>query len=152
MYDGFQSGQLLDPLPDYVPPRESVASTPDLAKKYPLNIVSPKSHGFLNSCYANIENKIKGQGEQFVLISVFDADLRGIKNGEKVRVFNDRGAFEGNARITDDVAPGLIVATLGYWRQLNKGTVNCISSAEFVNMGNAPSFSDNLVQVEAILN
>ena len=152
MYDGFQSGQLLDPLPDYVPPRESVASNPDLAKKYPLNIVSPKSHGFLNSCYANIENKIKGQGEQFVLISVFDADLRGIKNGEKVRVFNDRGAFEGNARITDDVAPGLIVATLGYWRQLNKGTVNCISSAEFVNMGNAPSFSDNLVQVEAILN
>jgi hypothetical protein len=29
------------------------------------------------------------------------------------------------------------------------GTVNIISSAEFVNMGHAPSFSDNLVQVEA---
>jgi hypothetical protein len=48
------------------------------------------------------------------------------------------------------VNPGLIVATLGYWRQLNKGTVNNISSAEFVNMGHAPTFSDNLVQVEAI--
>jgi hypothetical protein len=41
-----------------------------------------------------------------------------------------------------------VVATLGYWRQLNKGTVNCISSAEFVDMGHAPTFSDNLVQVE----
>jgi hypothetical protein len=53
-------------------------------------------------------------------------------------------------KITEDVQPGLIVATLGYWRQLNNSTVNSISSAELVNMGNAPSFSDNLVQLEAL--
>ena len=41
----------------------------------------------------------------------------------------------------------LAIATLGYWRQLNQGTVNCISSAEFADMGRAPSFSDNLVEV-----
>lgn len=150
MYEGFQAGEPLDSLPDYVPSRETPATNPDLAIKYPLNIVSPKSHGFLNSCYANMEHKIQGQGEQFVLINASDANHRGINNGDKVRVFNGRGAFEGDARITDDVNPGLIVATLGYWRQLNKGTVNSISSAELVNMGNAPTFSDNLVQVEAI--
>lgn len=150
MYEGFQPGESLDSLPDYVPSRETAATNPELAKKYPLSIVSPKSHGFLNSCYANMEHKIKGQGEQFVLINALDAHDRNINHGDTVRVFNDRGAFEGNARITDDVNPGLIVATLGYWRQLNKGTVNSISSAELVNMGNAPTFSDNLVQVEAI--
>ncbi|MGZ8916112.1 MAG: molybdopterin dinucleotide binding domain-containing protein, partial [Methylobacter sp.] len=90
------------------------------------------------------------QGEQFVLINQVDADQRGIRHGDKVRVFNGRGAFEGLAKITEDVQPGLIVATLGYWRQLNNGTVNSISSAELVNMGNAPSFSDNLVQVETV--
>lgn len=95
-----------------------------------------------------MDHKIKGQGEQFVLINVVDAGIRGIKQDDKVRVFNDRGAFEGEARITDDVNAGIIVATLGYWRQLNKGTVNCISSAEFVDMGQAPTFSDNLVQIE----
>lgn len=150
MYDGFQPGQVLDPLPDYVPCRESPSTNPELAKKFPLNIVSPKSHGFLNSCYANLDHKIQGQGEQFVLINEADARDRGINSGDKVRVFNDRGAFEGDAKITGDVQPGLIVATLGYWRQLNNGTVNCISSAEFVDMGNAPSFSDNLVQIESI--
>jgi hypothetical protein len=51
------------------------------------------------------------------------------------------------ARITDDVKPGIVVATLGYWRQLNEGTVNSISSAAFTDMGHAPSFSDNLVEV-----
>ncbi len=150
MYEDFQPGEPLDSLPDYVPNRESAENTPELAAKYPLNIVSPKSHGFLNSCYANMDHKIKGQGEQFVLINATDAESRDIKEGSKVRVFNDRGAFEGDARITDDVSAGIVVATLGYWRQLNNGTVNCISSAEFVNMGHAPSFSDNLVQVEAV--
>jgi anaerobic selenocysteine-containing dehydrogenase len=96
-----------------------------------------------------MDHKIKGQGEQFVLINKTDADSRGIKEGEKVRVFNDRGAFEGDAKITDDVSSGIVVATLGYWRQLNNGTVNCISSAEFGDMGHSPSFSDNLVEVEA---
>ncbi len=150
MYEGFQPGESLDSLPDYVPSRETTESNPELAAKYPLNIVSPKSHGFLNSCYANMDHKIKGQGEQFVLVNGVDAGARGIQNGTKIRVFNDRGAFEGNAQITDDVNPGIVVATLGYWRQLNNGTVNCISSAEFVDMGNAPTFSDNLVQIEAL--
>ncbi len=150
MYDGFQPGEALDPLPDYVASRETPESDPELAAKYPLNIVTPKSHGFLNSCYANMEHKIKGQGEQFVMINKTDADSRDIKAGSKVRVFNDRGAFEGDAQITDDVNAGIVVATLGYWRQLNTGTVNSISSAEFVDMGNAPTFSDNLVQVEVV--
>ena len=148
MYDGFQPGEDLDPLPDYVASRESADTNPALAAKYPLAIISPKSHAFLNSCYANVTEKIKIQGEQFVMINPADAYDRGIEEGAKVRVFNDRGAFEGDARITKDVNPGIVVATLGYWRQLNKGTVNCISSAEFGDMGHSTTFSDNLVQVE----
>jgi anaerobic selenocysteine-containing dehydrogenase len=64
-------------------------------------------------------------------------------------VFNDRGDFEGFARVTDDVQPGVIVATLGYWRSLNRsdGSVNSISSDAFCGLGRAPTFSDNLVQV-----
>jgi anaerobic selenocysteine-containing dehydrogenase len=147
MYEEFQPGESLDPLPDYVPARETPTNNPDLAKKYPLNIVSPKSHGFLNSCYANMEQKIKNQGEQFVLINAADAGPRGIVDGDRVKVENNRGAFKGLARITCDVNPGVVVATLGYWRQLNDGTVNSVSSAEFSDMGHAPSFSDNLVQI-----
>ena len=55
----------------------------------PLNILAPKSHGFINSCYANIDNKLKGQGEQFVLINQVDAMDRGIQEGEMIRIFNE---------------------------------------------------------------
>ena len=40
-----------------------------------------------------------------------------INSGDKVMVFNDRGSLEGIANITDDVSEGIIVSTLGYWRQ-----------------------------------
>jgi anaerobic selenocysteine-containing dehydrogenase len=152
MYTGFQPGlsEPLDTLPDYVESNESPTTNKELAKKYPLNIISPKSHGFLNSQYANVEQKIRGQGEQFVLLSKDDASARSIKNGDTIRVFNDRGAYEGVAKVTDDVNPGLIVTTLGYWRQLNKGTCNVVASADFSDMGHAPLVFDSLVQVEAV--
>ena len=150
MYEDYQPGQDLPPLPDYVPPYESHSTNPDLAKKYPLNIISPKSHAFLNSCYANMEDKLRVQGKQFVLINETDASKRMIKSGDKVIVFNDRGSYEGVADITDDVSEGIIVSTLGYWRQHNNGTVNSISSGNLADMGNAPTFSDNLVEIKKV--
>ena len=152
MYDGDQDGSPVDPLPGYVPNREAPETNPERAKLYSLSIISPKSHGFLNSCYANEPHKIKGQGEQFVLISPTDAERRDIREGDPVRVFNDRGDFEGVARVTDDVNPGIVVATLGYWRSLNRsdGSVNSISSDAHCGLGRAPTFSDNLVEVSRV--
>lgn len=46
-----------------------------------------------------------------------------------------------------DFNSGIVVASLGYWRQLNKDTVDSISLAELGNMGNSTTFSDNLVEV-----
>ena len=69
-----------------------------------------------------------------------------------MRVFNGRGDFEGVARVTDDVNPGIVVATLGYWRSLNRsdGSVNSISSDAWSGLGRAPTFSDNLVEVTRV--
>lgn len=152
MYEDMQPGEPIDPLPEWLPMRESPQSNPELAKKYPLNIVTPKAHAFLNSQYANERNQRHRQGEQTVTIHPKDAEARGIQSGEVVRVFNDRGSFQGKAVISDDTLPGLVVSILGYWHEHNNGSaVNSISSNEFSNLGHAPSFSDNLVQVELVV-
>ena len=72
---------------------------------------------------------------------------RNSKIFDKVIVFYDRGSYEGVAEISEDVNEGIIVSTLGYWRQHNEGTVNSVSSGNLADMGNAPTFSDNLVEV-----
>lgn len=148
MYMAFQGGEPLDPLPGYVPAFERPETNPAQAARFPLNIVSPKSHGFLNSQYANEAHKVARQGEQAILINPADATWRRIADGAVVRVFNDRGTFHGNATVTDDVPPGVVVASLGYWHALNKdGAVNVISSSAYGGMGHSPTFSDNLVEV-----
>ncbi|CAN4265806.1 BisC Anaerobic dehydrogenases, typically selenocysteine-containing [Methylophilaceae bacterium] len=149
MYEDFQPGEDIPELPDFVASKETALANPELAKKYPLNILAPKSHGFINSSYANFESKIKGQGEQFVMIHPADAMDRGLVDGERAKVFNDRGYFEAVAKVTTDVNKGIVVTTLGYWRQLNNGVVNSVSSNAFGDMGHSPTSHDCLVEVMA---
>jgi len=150
MYEDFQPGEDIPELPDYVPSKETALANPELAKKYPLNILAPKSHGFINSSYANFESKIKGQGEQFVMIHPADAMDRGLIDGGRAKVLNDRGSFEAVAKVTTDVNKGIVVTTLGYWRQLNNGVVNSVSSNAFGDMGHSPTSHDCLVEVVAL--
>ena len=117
MYEAMQSGRTSIRSARARSRRESPESNAARAANYPLDIISPKSHGFLNSCYANEPHKIKGQGEQFVMLSPKDAAARSIREGDPCAVSNDRGDFEGFARVTDDVQDGVIVATLGYRRE-----------------------------------
>jgi anaerobic selenocysteine-containing dehydrogenase len=152
LYNEMQSGEPVDPLPVYVKPFESSADGSDLAKLYPLNIVAPKSHAFLNTNYANETKKRRLQGDQSVLINPSDAAERMIQEGDSVKVYNRTGGFHGVAKVTDDVPAGLVVTTVGHWRTHNEeGTVNSVSAPRFGTLGNCPTFSDNLVQVERIV-
>jgi anaerobic selenocysteine-containing dehydrogenase len=149
MYDAMQPGGYVDPLPDYLPPFESPESDPELAERYPLNIVSPKPHAFLNSQYGNASDKQSVQGEQRVFIHPSDAADRGIVAGEVVRVFNDRGSFTGPAVMAENLMPGVVMANVGHWQSKSSGsTVNAITADRHTTLGNAGVFSDNLVEVE----
>jgi anaerobic selenocysteine-containing dehydrogenase len=114
MYEGNQSGTSVDPLPAYIPPFESPASNPTLAQDYPLSIVSPKPHAFLNTQYGNEAQKKLRQGEQIVFLHPTDAASRAIVAGTVVRVFNERGFFEGPAELSEDLMPGLVMANVGH--------------------------------------
>lgn len=145
----FQDGSPVDPLPHYIPRNESRETNPERAAKYPLNVVSPKSHAYLNSSYGNLPKQVRLSGEQFVMIHPDDAADRDVSDGVAVRVHNDRGSFEAAAWVTDDVARGVIVAPMGFWRSFTRtgATVNSVNSRKFADLGRAPTFSDNLVEV-----
>lgn len=152
MYEAMQPGEPVDPLPDYMPPYETPHSNPALAKRYPLNLISPKPHAFLNTQYANEALQQRRQGEQTLLIHPKDAAARGIRNGSYVHVFNDRGSVQALAELTDDVMPGLVLTSVGYWPSLNRGgtSVNATSPEKHCSLGQAGTFSDNLVEVAAV--
>jgi len=148
----FQDGSPIDSLPCYVPAQESPDTNPALAKKYPLNILSPKNHAFLNSGYANIARQLGNAGEQYVVMHPADARARGIAEGERVEVFNDRGSFHAELQVSDEVRAGVVMAPLGYWASTsaNGRCVNAVNSTRYADMGRAPTFSDTLVEVRAL--
>jgi anaerobic selenocysteine-containing dehydrogenase len=148
----FQDGTPVDPLPSFIPPQESADANPALAAKYPLNILTPKNHAFLNSGYANIARQLGHAGEQYVMIHPADARARGIAEGERVEVFNDRGRFQADAQVSDEVRPGVVVSPLGYWASVSPGgrSANVVNTSRYADMGRAPTFSDTLVQVRRI--
>ncbi|WP_439361360.1 molybdopterin-containing oxidoreductase family protein [Bradyrhizobium sp. DASA03007] len=149
-YNGDQDAAPVDPLPHYIPPNENPRTAPMLATRYPLSLISPKSHAFLNSNYGNLPAQTAQAGEeQAVLLNPDDAAQRGIVAGAPIRVFNDRGAFEAFATVSADVMPGVVVAPSGYWQRSNRNgaTVHVLTPPAFADLGRAPTFSDILVQV-----
>jgi anaerobic selenocysteine-containing dehydrogenase len=151
-YTEMQVGGYVDPVPNYIPPHEVVDDASAKPTRFPLNMLSPKPHAFLNTQYGNEGPQMKRQGEQRIMINPADAASRSISNGAYVRVFNERGTFEAKADLTNDVGAGLIVTNVGHWPGLNRtGTaVNSTTAPRHANLGQAGVYSDNRVEVERI--
>jgi anaerobic selenocysteine-containing dehydrogenase len=140
----------LDPLPTYIANYESVASSPELAQKYPLAMISPPARNFLNSTFVNVQSLRATEGEPHLDIHPVDAASRGIEHGEMVRIFNDRGSFVARARVTPKARAGLVVGLSIWWKKLASDGKNAneVTSQRLTDMGRAPTFYDTLVQVE----
>ena len=144
--------QGMDPLPTYIPPRESVQTAPQLATKYPLAMISPPAHSFMNSSFANLPSFLAAEKEPFIQIHPDDAGVRGINDGALVRVYNARGSFQLKARVTDKARAGVVVALSVWWKKLTQdgGNANDVTSQELTDLGAAATFYDALVEVERL--
>ncbi|MEA3106224.1 MAG: hypothetical protein QOI88_829 [Gammaproteobacteria bacterium] len=141
----------LDALPDYIAPLEDTRS--ELAKRYPLAMISPPARNFLNSSFVNVESLRASEGEPWLDVHPLDAAPRGIADGRYVRVFNERGSLELRARVTDRARPGVVVALSVWWKKLARDGKNAnelTSSDTLTDLGRAPIFYDCLVEVAAL--
>src|SRR5918911_713544 len=74
---------------------------------------------------------------------------REIRDGDPVRVWNDRGECLLVARVSDRVKPGVACALSTWWNKLSPGhrNVNQTVSQALTDMGNGATFYDNLVEI-----
>jgi anaerobic selenocysteine-containing dehydrogenase len=141
----------LDPLPTYTPPAEDPLTRPDLAARFPLQMVCPPHPSFLNSTFVNVDSLRAREQGPTLEIHPADAGPRGIRSGQTVRVFNDRGSFTATAVVADSVRPGVVVSQGIWWRRYTADQVNCnqTTSTRLTDLGAAATFFDNLVEVAA---
>ena len=140
----------LDPLPAYTPPYESAeTSSPELAKKYPITLISSPAHQFLNSSFVNVGPLQRAAREPEVALHPRDAERRGIADGARVVVENDRGHFSATARHREGIREGVAWAPGVWWAKLSADgvNVNTTTSQRLTDMGGGPVFYDNLVEI-----
>lgn len=148
-HSGLLAGLGLDPLPAWHPPAESVVSNPALAARYPLALITPPARNFLNSSFANLPRFRDEQGGPVLQIHPDDAAGRGIGDGQRVRIHNDRGEFHARAVVTTGVRPGVVVSPSVWWHKLSGdgNNANAVTASTATDMGGGPIFYDCLVEV-----
>ena len=142
--------QGLDPLPFYQPPAEASGGDAALAARYPLSFLSPPARHFLNSTFANLARFREFESEPHLEMHPGDAGPRGIRDGDRVRVFNDRGSYRLRARVNGKPRPGVVVAPSVWWKKYSPDgrNANNLTSQRTTDLGGGATFYDCLVEVE----
>jgi anaerobic selenocysteine-containing dehydrogenase len=142
----------LPAVPEFIPPRESLRSAPELAGRFPLALISPAAHAFLNSSFANLPKQLRQELRPFVEIHPRDATARGISDGDSVRAFNERGSCELAAVVTTRAREGVVVSPSVWWNKFSPGktNINQLTSQRLTDMGGGATFYDALVEIEKL--
>ena len=142
--------QGMDPVALFVPPEESRHGSS--TKGYPLELLARKADNFLNSTFVNLPTHQKMEPHQQELeIACEDAKVRNITDGDRVRVYNDRGEIFLRARVDGSVQPGVVGAKLG-WAKLSESglNINVLTSDRLTDLGAGATFYSTLVEVQRV--
>jgi len=80
-----------------------------------------------------------------------DAQSRGIADGDRVRIFNDRGSLALTVLVNGSVPAGVVAARLD-WAKLHPegNNVNALTSERLTDLGRAATFYSTLVEVTKV--
>ena len=135
-----------DRLPAYVEPAESVRRERPGARPYRLYLMTPNTKNRIHSQFNNLAMIRAVSPGPFVALHPDDAAARGIREGDLVRIFNDRGSLEVPAQLDAGLRAGCVAVTNGWWLS-DGGAVNVCSLGRETDMGYGAAFHDNLVDV-----
>jgi anaerobic selenocysteine-containing dehydrogenase len=120
---------------------------------YPLQAIG---HHTLHRVHSTHDNNdwLEEAFPQRVFINPLDAGGRGIKDGDEVKVFNERGALILPCRITPRILPGVVDIPQGAWYEPDKngidrgGCVNVLTSHHWTPFAYGTAQHTIMVEVE----
>lgn len=131
----------------WFPPLEAWPEN-ELYKKYPLVLMSERPRYRVHSQWFSAPLLRELDPEPFVKINPKDADSRGIKNGDYVECYNDRGFAVAKAVLSEAIRPGTMVYPKGWQLSQHKaGGWSQLSSTEFDSFAVNNNFMDVLCEV-----
>ncbi len=146
----------------WIAPTEWLGS--ERAKVFPLHLLSNQPRTRLHSQFDHgaYSRESKIAGREPITINAEDARVRGIRQGDIVRVFNDRGAVLAGAILSTEIRPGVAQLSTGAWydptvpglrgsldRHGNPNVLTQDRGASSLSQG--PVAQSNLVEIERFM-
>ena len=136
------------------PGLDTAESTPTRpAASYPLQAIGHHTLARVHSTHAN-NDWLNEAFPQRVFINPIDAAERGIRDGDLVRVWNERGALVLPARVTPRILPGVVDIPQGAWWTPDEngvdfgGCINVLTSERWTPYAFGTAQHTIMVQVE----
>ncbi len=118
-------------IPKWIEPWESLNSPK--TRKHPFHLVSPhprwRTHSIFNNCAW-----LRETYEQEVTINAADARRLGIRSGDTVMLFNDRGKVVVPAYVTERCMPGVLVLHEGAWIDLDENGIDRAGNPDMLTL------------------
>ncbi|MGA2670236.1 MAG: molybdopterin-dependent oxidoreductase [Dehalococcoidia bacterium] len=105
-----------EPLTPYQEPPRSPLSTPEIAKEFPLILITGgRIRMFWHSTLRQFEKLRRLHPDPIVQIHPDTANQLGITNGDWVYIETPEGRIQQKVQITSDILPGVVHAEHGWW-------------------------------------
>lgn len=148
-----EKGQEIHPIPRFIPTLEMYGQDPEREKKYPLEAFGYHGPKRVHSTYHNVP-WLQEVHPDVVMMNPVNAKERGLKTGDLVKVYNDRGALVLPVRVTPRIMPHVIAFPQGAWYKPDAngldrgGCFNVLTQLKPTPLAKANPSHTNLVQVE----
>lgn len=139
-------GYEIPAIPKWIEPWEYLGDKEKTAK-HPFHLISPHPRHRTHSIFNNV-GWLRETYEQEVTINASDAKKLGIKTGDTVEVFNDRGKVVVPAYVTERCMPGVLVIYEGAWLDLDENGIDRSGNPDMLTLDEpspAGSFAYNTV-------
>jgi len=140
---------LTPPVPKYIIAEREDREHP-LARKYPLQLLSPHPRVRVHSTLQNVDWLVEVD-PHVMWINPVDAEPRGICDGDEVYVFNDRGKLAIKAWVTRRIIPGVVSIYEGAWYDpdeegIDRGGCANVLTDDTYSPGGAAALKTTLVE------
>jgi anaerobic selenocysteine-containing dehydrogenase len=133
-------------LPDWTPDEEDAAQ----AARWPLRLLTVPGYFQAHTAYAGVAFLRKREGAPIAILHPEDARSRGLAEGQKIKLFNDRGSIGLVLHVSDEIQQGVIlVPGQRPDEEAVSGTINMLCSDRYTDIGEGATYQSTWLDVAA---